>query len=89
MLMLDALLATPPHFTNETGSFWLEEHLNKYAAELGLKKVNVFIVKFKDGVVTRLIVQDGQPEYENQSLEAIGAHLDIMALAAKASEEST
>ena len=51
-------------------------NLPRYAHSHGLDKVQVFDVEGN----TRIIVDNGEVVFENSSIEAIGAHLDIMSL---------
>ncbi len=70
-----------PDFINEKGvKFWLNKVSTNHAHFQGLKNINVFIVLETNESKTFLIVEDGQPIYENTSLEAIGGHLDILKL---------
>lgn len=72
---------TPPEFTNEKGiKFWSDQESNKYAKKIKLDKTKVWITEHPDGHRERVIVDDGVPEYANQSWESILSHLDILAL---------
>jgi len=54
---------------------------NNYAKQLGLKGVTVWAATAPDGKSKEYAIFDGQaPIFSAQSLEAVGAHLDIMAL---------
>lgn len=75
---------TQPDFTNESDvKFWMDKSCNNYVKKLGLKNVICFLVETPDGCRTRLITLNGMPHYENQNLEAIGCHLDMMAVCEK------
>lgn len=76
----------PPDFTNEVGvQWWVDATSTKYArseqgARPALENVAVFLVKDRQGVLTRLVVEDNTPIFEHQSLEVIAVHLDVMKL---------
>ena len=54
---------------------------NRYAQGLGLKDVTVWMATAPNGTSKEYAIFEGQePVYSNTSLEAVGAHLDIMAL---------
>lgn len=55
---------------------------NQYCVQKGLKDVRVFLVTRPDtGYKTYLIFENGKPVYEDSSLDGIGCHIDMMALA--------
>lgn len=76
------IFETTPDATNAEGtSFWLDKDNTAYAKRIGLKNVQVLYLKDKSGCKTRVIVEKGRYVFENQRLEDIAVHLDIMKLA--------
>lgn len=78
----------PPDFINEKGvQWWHDKSSTQYGIGLGLLYVVVFLVELPNGVRERAIVGIVEGEstilYTSQNLDAIGAHLDMMAFAAR------
>jgi hypothetical protein len=73
-----------PDFVNEKGiKWWLDKSSTDYAQKENIRGtrlpgVQVFYAEFPDGYRTRVIVQNKQPVYESQGLEAIAVHIDQM-----------
>jgi hypothetical protein len=81
--MFEDMFASKPDAINEKGiHFWIDKNSNKIALDYGLKDIKVFYLKDKD-YKTRVITQNGKYIYENQKLEDILVHLDIMKLSGK------
>lgn len=79
---------TEPFFVNEKGvKFWLDYHTTEYGKSRGLKDAYVWYTLEPDGTKTRLLTIDDKPAYENQDLEAMACHIDIVALAESYKEE--
>ncbi len=77
--MLKDIFETTPEAINKKGTcFWLDNFSTNYAKEIDLKDVKVFFLKDKSGYKTRVIVEKGEYVFENQKLEDICVHLDIM-----------
>lgn len=78
------VFATPPDFVNEQGvKWWLDQSMTDWAHRKDLQgtslpDVKVWYVEEKDGTRTRLIIDGTEVEYANPSMEAIGAHIDMM-----------
>jgi hypothetical protein len=76
--------STPPLSVNEIGvKFWLDKDNTRYARSKGLTDVVVFYVEDAKNIRTRLITEKGEPLWDDQSLEGILCHIDIMAIARK------
>lgn len=76
---------TEPHFVNELGvKWWPDRDTTAYAANKGRLNVSlkaaVWFTEDKSGYRSRVIVVNGDVVYDNQSLEAILAHIDMMKL---------
>ena len=87
MSLLSGPWDTKPDAVNEMGvKWWLDKDTTRYAiAAASVKKVKtdirVFFVETPEGERTRLIIQDGQPVSDCQSLEGIGAKIDMLLIA--------
>lgn len=78
------IFKTKPDFINAQGTkFWLDKFNTDYAKNKGLKNTKVFYLKDKKGYKTRTIIKDGKYKSENQSLEAIGIKIDLLAFLEK------
>lgn len=78
---MEDIFKTKPVFINDIGtSFWLDKDLTEYARSKELKGVKVFYIKDKVGYKTRVIIKGQEYIYENQRVEDIAIHLDIMSL---------
>lgn len=73
-----------PDAINEKGiKFWLDKKTTDYAKEKdlhgrSLKNIQVMFVQFPSGKMARLITENGEPIYEDGTLEGIGMKIDIM-----------
>ena len=68
-------------FTNEKGITWtIEKTATQYAASLKLKDCVVCRVKYPEKNESYVIVENGEATFESQSLDTIGARLDIISL---------
>ena len=74
-----------PYFTNELGIEWyMDKSTTEYIKKdtpihKGLNDVYCFFIKEINGKISRILIDDKQNVlYENQSLEAIGAFIDIL-----------
>jgi hypothetical protein len=73
-----------PDFVNQKGvKWWFDEATTNYAIKkdhngIALFGVVVWIIKEKNDVMTRLLVEDNKIIFENQNLEAIASHIDMM-----------
>ena len=73
------IFETKPDAVNKEGtSFWLDKDTTNYAKQIGLKNVKVLYLKTKGGYITRVIIENNDYVFENQRLEDIGVHLDMM-----------
>lgn len=69
---------------NDKGyEFYLSKNLTKYAEEKGLEDIIVAYTKKKgeEDFETILLCENRLPIYSSKSIEGIGAHIDILALA--------
>ncbi len=81
--MFESPFDAPPLATNEIGTkFWADLESTKYARSKGLS-VQVYYIEAKDGYRARVIVVNDNMVYSSTSMEAVGAYLDMMALAEK------
>jgi len=80
--MIYEIIKGKPHAVTSTGiELWIDKSLTRMAREeRKLPNVTVCVARDPDQNLTRVILVDNEPEYESQSLEAIGVHLDIMAM---------
>ena len=53
----------------------------RYAISKGLAKAQVWLAEHPNGEEEYLLLIDNKPEFVSQSYEAIGAHVDMLALA--------
>ena len=92
MKLFEKSLGEPVSET-EVAVWWLDHSLNKYIdhkiSDYGvLYTGTVWIVKTKvDGLFTRLLIEKGEVVYENQNLEAMACHIDMVLLALTTSKE--
>jgi hypothetical protein len=76
------IFSTPPQAVNEIGTkFWLDRSSSAYAKSKGLDDVIVLFAEDNKGKRARLITQNQELLFESKELDAIVAHIDIMALA--------
>ena len=81
MNVLENIWSTPPLTTNELGiKFWLDRSTTSYAKNKGLVDVVVFFTENVEGYRNRIITENQEVVWESRELEAIAAHIDIMAL---------
>jgi len=86
MTILDDIFKTKPDFVNDTGiKWWVDKACTQWAREknindVALPDVVVFLIEEPSSRRTRVIVENGEVVFDNQNLEAIGAHIDIMKL---------
>lgn len=76
---------TTPDFVNEKGVKWfLDKDLTRYCEREdtnGVKlDMKVFIVETLDGHKTRMLIDKDGPVYENQKLEDMACHIDMIKL---------
>jgi hypothetical protein len=74
-----------PDFINEKGvKWWLDKQLTNYCEREDLNgiklKMKVFYVEEPDGRKTRMLIDANGPVYENQKLEDMAVHIDILKL---------
>lgn len=77
-----------PDFVNDVGIKWyFDTHTTEYARSDSLKSsgkgiatIRCYVVVFPSGEVTRVILDNNMPIYENTSLDAIGCFLDMLKL---------
>jgi len=75
---------TQQPFVNEKGvKFWLHPMLTEYAQKPDIKgitlpNVQVFLIEETNGLRTHVLVENGEIEYENTSLETMAVHIDMM-----------
>ena len=72
--------STPDVVNAEGTKFWKDHSSTNYATAQGLKDAVVWITEaFADGYRTRLLIIDGQVVADEQSVEALGVKIDILA----------
>lgn len=70
-----------PDAENELCKFILDKQSTLYAQSKGLKDHQVFYTKEKSsGRVTRLLTENREVIYENQNLEVLCCHIDVISL---------
>jgi alpha-glucosidase (family GH31 glycosyl hydrolase) len=70
----------PPDFTNEQGvKWWRDLSTTQYLRAKGLQGA-IFLVEDTEKVRTRVLIQNGEMVYEQQNLEQLAVHIDILAL---------
>lgn len=68
-----------PDYVNAEGTkWWIEDVLTPYAQQRGLD-IKCYIVETVNGYRSYVGVMDGTTVAENQSLEAFGVRIDVMA----------
>ncbi len=67
---------TPDH-VNELGvKWWLDKSATEYASVV--EGLMAWVIEYPNGIKTRVLTRDNKVIYENPSLEAIGAWVDML-----------
>lgn len=75
-----------PDFVNDLGvKWWLDKSLTEYATRedgngIGLSDITIWCVEKPNGYKTHIMTQGEEALYENQKLEDMAVHVDILKL---------
>lgn len=83
-MLIDEIISKPPDHTSEDGKqWWCDVATTRYARSkfegTEYAKAVVWIVKWPNGELVRLLTCDNKPLYEHQQLEQFAYRIDMMA----------